>query len=204
MFCFCPVLWLLHWMLKTEYALSKTHFIVFIRCIDTHDKNKPEPWTCIGFSLKSLFLGGCPWNNTFWDEGSGGQITCNFGGTWHEKWLKTIDRCSVHGHSVATVAILSVVSYPTSYLMVTLATEQTTVGWLQTNIWLNPHSLPLVRRLEGTQKIITIETYVFKKTVGVQKTNFRIEFRPERINSFKTDTHFVTLAFKHVNHYFML
>ena len=28
---------------KTEYALSNANFMVFLRCIDTYDKNKPEP-----------------------------------------------------------------------------------------------------------------------------------------------------------------
>ena len=53
-------------------------------------------------------------------------------------------------------------------------------------------------------KVTSVETYVFKKTVGVQKTHFRIEFRPERINFFRPDTHFVTLALNHFNHYFTL
>ena len=41
-----------------------------------------------------------------------------------------------------------------------------------------------------------IETYVLKKAVGVHETHFRIEFRPERINPFRTDTYFVTFALK--------
>ena len=40
--------------------------------------------------------------------------------------------------------------------------------------------------------------------LGFRRLIFRIEFRPEGINPFRPDTHFVTLAFNHFNRYFTL